>query len=330
MTRPAALEVNGLVVRIGAHEILSGIDLSVAAGEVVALLGPSGSGKTTLLSAVAGFLSSAAGEIRIAGELVSSPDRQAPPERRSIGFVFQSYALWPHLTARETVAFPLRAAGIGEDDAGRRADDILTALGIAELAGRRPADMSGGQQQRVGVARALARDAGLYLLDEPTAHLDAATRRAAEAEIAAQREARGAASLYATHDPTEALGLADRVALMRSGRIVQTGTPVEVYERPVDEWAARLTGPVSVVEGSWPAGDAGGTRHGRVAIRPEWVRLEGSTPATVAAVRFRGSFTDLTLDTAVGTIEARMPGAPQQRRGDAVTWEASRVWWLPD
>ena len=199
---------------------------------------------------------------------------------------------------------------------------MLAALGIAELAGRHPAEMSGGQQQRVGVARALVRDARLYLLDEPTAHLDAATRAVAEVEIAARRRAHGAAALYATHDPAEALGAADRVALMRAGRIVQSGTPVEVYERPSDEWAARATGPVSIVA-AWS--DAG-----RVAIRPEWVRLGGSKPATVTAVWFRGSFTDLMLATTVGPIAARVPGPPRHAVGDAVTWDADRVWPLSD
>ena len=162
--------------------------------------------------------------------------------------MFQSYALWPHLTALDTVAFPLRMAGSGDGDARRRAGEILEALGIGDLGGRRPAAMSGGQQQRVGLARALARDATLFLLDEPTAHLDAATRAAAEALIAAQRALRGAAAVYATHDAAEALGVADRVALLRDGRIVQVGTPKEVYEQPVDEWAAVLTGPVSVID----------------------------------------------------------------------------------
>jgi ABC-type sugar transport system ATPase subunit len=313
----AALTLAGVVVHAGGREILSGIDLTVGAGEVVALLGPSGCGKTTLLSAIAGFVPITSGEIRMNDEAVG---HDVPPERRSIGFVFQSYALWPHLTALETVAFPLRVAGVDAAEADRRAATFLRALGIPELAARRPAEMSGGQQQRVGLARALAREARLYLLDEPTAHLDAATRRAAEAEIAAQRASRGAAALYATHDPSEALGAADRVALMRSGRIVQVGSPVEVYEQPVDEWAARMTGPVSIV--AWK-GDT------RVAIRPEWVRLGGTQPATVTAVSFRGSFTDLTLATALGDIEARVPGPPRHQPGESITWEAERVWALP-
>ena len=325
----AALDVRGVEVRIAGHVILDGVDLAVAPGELLALLGPSGCGKTTLLSTVAGFLAPTAGEIAIGGTVVASPAIHRPPERRSVGFVFQSYALWPHLTAIETVAFPLRAVGTPANQARSRAGEILASLGIADLADRLPGDLSGGQQQRVGLARALARDADLYLLDEPTAHLDGSTRIAAEALIATQREARGAAAVYATHDPAEALGLADRVALMRDGRIIQVGTPTEVYERPVDTWAARLTGPVSIVEAPrWSFDDGEGPGTGAVAIRPEWVHLEGSSPATVTAVRFRGSFTDLTLDTEAGPIEARVPGAPPHRRGDAVRWTATRTWRL--
>ncbi|HAX81864.1 MAG TPA: ABC transporter ATP-binding protein [Actinobacteria bacterium] len=319
MNRPPALEVTGLTVRITDREILSGIDLTVAPGETVAVLGPSGSGKTTLLATIAGFFTPAEGEIRIAGELVASPHTQLPPERRSIGFVFQSYALWPHLSARDTVAFPWRVAGVDAAEARRRADALLGSLGIAELAERLPAEMSGGQQQRVGVARALAREADLFLLDEPTAHLDAVTRRAAEVEVAAQRRTRVAAALYATHDPAEALGAADRVVLLRAGAIVQQGSPVAVYAEPGDEWAARLTGAVSVL-----------VRQGqRVAVRPEWVRLGSGAPGTIVAVRFRGPHSELTLETAEGLVEARVPGPPSHRVGEAVKWEATREWVLP-
>jgi ABC-type sugar transport system ATPase subunit len=184
VNRPPALEVNGLTVRIADRDILTGIDLSVASGETVAVLGPSGSGKSSLLATFAGLFIPYLDGIRMAGELVASPLTQLPPERRSIGFVFQSYALWPHLSARDTVAFPWRVAGVEPEEARRRADALLESLGIAELAERLPAEMSGGQQQRVGVARALAREADLFLLDEPTAHLDAVTRRR-RGEIAA-------------------------------------------------------------------------------------------------------------------------------------------------
>lgn len=319
MTAPA-LEVRDLEVRLGGAAVLSGVDLTVAPGEVLALLGPSGCGKTTLLAAVAGFLTPAAGEILLDGVVVSTRHRVVPPERRSIGFVFQSYALWPHLSARETVAFPMVAAGVPGDEAERRTDEILAALGLAALGGRRPAELSGGQQQRVGVARALGRDAALFLLDEPTAHLDAATRLAAEAEIAVQRRVRGAAAVHATHDPAEALGVADRVAVMRGGRIVQCADPVTVYQQPADGWVAAMTGVASVV--TLPG-------RGRVVIRPEWVRLGDGDAATVSAVRFRGPHVDLTLDTPHGDVVARVVGSLGHRVGDVVRWDAD-TWPVPD
>jgi len=239
-----ALALKGVGVRYGEAVILDGIDLVAEPGEVVAVLGPSGSGKTTLLFAVAGFVPIDAGSISIGGTDVATPERGMPPERRDVAVVFQSYALWPHLSAADTVAFPLQAAGTPGDAARREAARLLEAVGIGELAGRRPAELSGGQQQRVGLARALARRAGVYLFDEPTAHLDAPTRAAVQAEIAARRAELGSAAIYATHDAAEALGIADRVALLRGGRLVQQGTPDEVYERPADRWAAGITGPV--------------------------------------------------------------------------------------
>lgn len=319
MTTTPILAVAALTVRLGGTDVLSRVDVSVAPGEVVALLGPSGSGKTTLLGAVAGFVTISGGEIRISGEIVSAPGHTAPPEERSIGFVFQSYALWPHLTARDTVAFPMEVAGMRRDAARERAAALLESLGVADLADRRPSEMSGGQQQRVGLARALARDAALWLLDEPTAHLDGVTRRAVEEIVATGRRQRGAAAIYATHDPAEAFGTADRVVLLGAGRVVQQGSPTEVYERPVDEWAARLTGPASVL-----------VRRGeRVMVRPEWVRLGSGEPGVVTRVLPRGAYTEVVLDTAAGRLEARESGATPHRVGDAVRWRADRDWPLP-
>ncbi|HEX5630309.1 MAG TPA: ABC transporter ATP-binding protein [Acidimicrobiia bacterium] len=316
MTPDPLLAVSALTVRLGGADVLSTVDVSLAPGEVVAMLGPSGSGKTTLLGAVAGFVPVASGEISISGEVVSAPGHTIPPERRSIGFVFQSYALWPHLTARDTVAFPMEVAGMRREDARKRADAILASLGVADLAGRLPVEMSGGQQQRVGLARVLARNAALWLLDEPTAHLDGVTRQVVEEVVAAGLRERGAAAIYATHDPGEALGIADRVVLLRAGRVVQQGSPAEVYERPVDEWAARLTGPASVLV----------RRDKRVMVRPEWVRIGAGEPGIVASVRTRGPFTAVVLDTADGRLEAWEAGAAPHRVGDAVRWHAERDW----
>jgi len=343
----AALECHQLTVSYASRRVLSGLDLRVGPAEAVALLGPSGCGKTTLLNTVAGFVAPHAGTIRIGARLVADGRRSAPPEDRAIGVVFQNYALWPHLTALDNVAYPMRRDGAAPTDARRRAHALLERMGVGQLAGARPAQLSGGEQQRVGVARALARRAALYLFDEPTAHLDTALRGVLQEELAAQRAALGAAVVYATHDVSEAFVLADRVALMRSGGVVQVGPAREIYERPVDLWAARLTGTASVLQcpvvrvqtGSVTLAVAGGevrvnadgagaARAGlaRVLIRPEWARLGGPLPGRVSAVRFRGSDTDYRLETPAGTVEVRERGAPRAEAGDPTGWTLDRAW----
>jgi ABC-type Fe3+/spermidine/putrescine transport system ATPase subunit len=344
---PPALECRGVGVAYGPRPVLHDLDLTVAPGEALALLGPSGCGKTTLLYTVAGFSACDRGTIRVAGRLVADGRRGRPPEDRDVGVVFQNYALWPHLTARDTVAYPLRRAGVERAAARARALDLLDRLGVAHLAGRRPAQLSGGEQQRVGIARALARDAALYLFDEPTAHLDTALRGVLQEEVAAARRALGAAVLYATHDVAEAFAVADRVAILREGRVLHAAPPREVYERPVDLWAARLTGPASAltlaearVRGDGvevriggacmlvPAAGAGAVPDGplRVLVRPEWAHLGGPFPGRVTSVRYRGADTDYRLDTPAGTLEVRERGAPSAAVGSSPGWGLSRVW----
>ena len=203
---PDALDVRGLTVAYGPTTVLDSVNLSVGEGEVLALLGPSGSGKSTLLNAIAGFISIRSGEIALGTRLVATPNRADPPERREVAFVFQDYGLWPHLTALDTVAYPLRRRGVRKEAARAQAQQILDRLGIGTLADRKPAQLSGGEQQRVGLGRALARQAVLYLFDEPTAHLDAHLRDVFLGVIAARRRETGAAAIYATHDAAEALG----------------------------------------------------------------------------------------------------------------------------
>jgi ABC-type Fe3+/spermidine/putrescine transport system ATPase subunit len=316
-----ALEVRDLDVTYGAGAALRGVSLAVAPGQVLALLGPSGSGKSTLLHAVAGFLEPARGVVRIAGATVAGPGRMLPPERRSVGVVFQNHALWPHLSAVDTVAYPARRRGAGRAEARAEALAVLDLFGIAHLAGRRPAELSGGEQQRVGLARALARRAALYLFDEPTAHLDTHLRSPFLDQLVARRREQGAAAVYATHDAEEALGLADRVALLHEGRLLQLGTPAEVYEQPVDAFAARLTGPVSVLDA--PDGT------GPVLVRPGWAALGGPETGRVRAVRFRGPHSDHLLATPCGDVLVREPGPPSAGVGDRVTWTLLRSWPLP-
>jgi ABC-type Fe3+/spermidine/putrescine transport system ATPase subunit len=310
------LRVRGLSVSYGDTPALHDVHLNVEAGLMLALLGPSGSGKSTLLHTVAGFHSPSGGEVWLEGSKVASAELGVPPERRNVAMVFQNYALWPHVTALDTVAYPMRRRGVRRAEARRDAAQILSRLGVGDLAHRRPAELSGGEQQRVGLGRALARNAALYLFDEPTAHLDTHVRGVFLDELVMRLRDTGAAAVYATHDAEEALGVADRVALLAAGHVVQVGTPEEVYHRPVDLWAARLTGPVSLLE----------TRGGPVLVRPEWVRLEGERTAIVLDVRFRGPHSDHLLETEGGRLMVREPGPPRHAPGDRVGWRLCESW----
>ena len=317
---PNILELRDLSIRYGSTQVLNSLNLTVGEREIVALLGPSGSGKSTLLNAVAGFLPIYGGEILLAGHSVAAPGRAEPPERRDIAFVFQDYGLWPHLTALDTVAYPLRRRGVRPGPARDQAMAILERLGIGALADRKPAQLSGGEQQRVGLARAMAREAAVYLFDEPTAHLDAPLRDVFLAELAARRRESGAAAIYATHDAAEALGLADRVALLIAGRVIQNGSPQQLYSEPVSVEAARLTGPASLLNGT----------QGSVLVRPDWVRLGGDRTGVVVDIWFRGSYTDYLLRTSEGELLLRTSAPPAHQRGEAVNWSLDRCWPLPD
>lgn len=343
------LRCRNLTAGYDSTPVLSDVDLVVGADETLAVLGPSGSGKTTLFHTVAGFLSVWDGEIWLGEQLVGSSRRHVPPERRHVGVVFQHYALWPHRSVLGNVSYPIERRGTSADQARKEAEGLLERMGIAELASRRPAQLSGGQQQRVGLARALARRARLYLFDEPTAHLDAALRTALQEELAAQRRQTGASAVYTTHDATEALAVADRAVLLRDGRVIQTGTPMEVYARPVDLWAAELTGPASIlavdiagvdtdgVQLRWRGGevtvavDEVQAAHGsaRALVRPDWTALGGPLPGVVAERWYRGPHTDYRLDTPAGGVVVRQTGPPQAEVGQRPGWDLRRVWLLP-
>jgi ABC-type Fe3+/spermidine/putrescine transport system ATPase subunit len=330
-------------VDYGRVRAVAGVDLDVTKGEVLALLGASGSGKTSLLYAIAGFVPITAGEIEIGGRMVAAQQLSTPPEDRSVGMVFQNYALWPHLDAAKTVGYPLRRAGLAKPEARRRAVKLLESMEIGELGHRRPAEMSGGQQQRVGLARALARDASIYLFDEPTAHLDAGVRQMVSEEIALRRQGTGAAAVYSTHDAGEALAVADRVAILRQGKLVQVASPQQVYEQPADLDIARLTGPASLlvaemdgegfglVEG-FRVPVTGAFPHGRVSllVRPDWVEPdahEGLT-GTITAIWYRGPYTDYRVATATAILVVRLPGLPRFPVGASSLWRVRRAYAL--
>jgi len=324
-----AVEATGLTIGYDRRPVVHGLDLTVGVGETVAILGPSGSGKSTILAAVAGFQAPLSGELRLAGRLVADGRAIAvPPEARSVGMVFQGDALWPHMTVLETVIYPIRRRGVGPVDAIRKARALLDRLGIAALADRPPAQLSGGERQRTGLARALAREAAVILLDEPTAHLDAALKTTLQVEMAEHCRRTGAAVILATHDVSEALAIADRVALVRDGRLVQVGSPLEVYDRPVESWAAAMTGIASVLTaGADESLEPGG--GGSILVRPAWATLGGAREGSVSAVRFFGSHTDTTLETPFGRLVIRSLGGPSVSVGEPATWTLHRWWPLP-
>lgn len=254
--------VSGLCKSYGRTEVLREVELAFAPGELVVLLGPSGSGKSTLLRCLAGIERPGAGQIRIGPQVVAAPGVHVPPERRDLGMVFQDYALWPHLSARDNVAFAARRARRStrgaRADAARAAEGMLERVGLAALADRFPSELSGGEQQRVALARALVAGPGLLLFDEPLSNLDADLRDRLRVEIATLVRASGATALYITHDQAEAFALADRVGILHEGRLVQVATPEEVYRHPATSFAARFTGVAGELRGRLVRAPSGG------------------------------------------------------------------------
>jgi iron(III) transport system ATP-binding protein len=232
---------------------VDGLDLTVEEGEFLVLLGPSGCGKTTTLRCIAGLEEPTHGEIRIGAQTVAAPQRNlfVPPERRQLGMVFQSYALWPHMTVFDNVAYPVRVRHrrIGAVELGREVRRALDLVGLDAYEARYPGELSGGQQQRVALARALVGDLGLLLFDEPLSNLDAQLRVRLRRDLKRIQRATGRTAIYVTHDQSEALALADRVAVLRDGRLEQLGAPSDIYCRPATRFVADFLG----FENIWPA-----------------------------------------------------------------------------
>ena len=317
----AVVELRGCTREYGGVPAVAGLDLAVHEGELLSLLGPSGCGKTTTLNLIAGFVPPTAGRVLVDGEDVTA----RPPHRRGLGVVFQSYALFPHLTVFENVAFALRERRRSRDEIERR---VRAALGLVRLESRaeqRPAQLSGGMQQRVALARALVYEPRVLLLDEPLAALDRKLREEMRGELREIQRSIGITTIFVTHDQGEALGLSDRIAVMRAGRIEQLGTPREIYERPATRFVAEFIGASTVVRGraigpdrlELPGGhvlrvDGGGVggtfRPGEaaeLAIRPERIRVvesagENVMDGRIAGVIYQGVQTEVTVDLAGG------------------------------
>jgi iron(III) transport system ATP-binding protein len=293
------VELREITKRFGRVTAVSKADICVAPGEFLALLGPSGCGKTTLLRLIAGFERPDEGEVWIEGELVAATGRWTRPERRKVGFVFQDYALFPHLTVAENVGF-----GLARRARRRRLADVLELVGLAGYERRYPHELSGGQQQRVALARALAPSPSLVLLDEPWSNIDPLLRASMRDELGEILRASGVTVLLVTHDREEAFSIADRLALMHDGSIVQAGTAEEVYYDPADAWAATFGGAGNLVHGNvreglvetlvgrFPVANGGAAHHGpvRALIRPELLelRVDPNGTAEVVAREFRG------------------------------------------
>ena len=333
------LDLQDISHQFGPVRAVAGLSLRVGPGEVVCLLGPSGCGKSTVLRLAAGLERLQSGRVAIGGRLVAGEGTDVPPEARGVGLVFQDYALFPHLNVLDNVAFGLRGAPAGR---AARALEVLKRVGVEDQAARFPHVLSGGQQQRVALARALAPEPVVMLLDEPFSGLDARLRDQVRDSTLHVLKESGAACLLVTHDPDEAMFMADRIAVMREGALVQLGAPVDLYCRPADAFVARFFGETNSI----PARIAGGaamTPFGsvpsklpegsaaEVMIRPEALRLAaeftgGKGAARVLAARMLGRSTlvHLAVDGLDGAklhLHARMPGSFLPREGSAWTVE---------
>ncbi len=300
--------------RFGAHHAVDGITLDVESGECLVLLGPSGCGKTTLLRLLAGLEPLDSGEIWIGDRRVD----QLEPARRDVAMVFQNYALYPHLSVFDNVAFPLRTRGVESAEIDRRVREAAARVGLDDLLARKPAQLSGGQQQRVALARAIVRNPTVYLMDEPLSNLDAQLRLQTRTELKRLHRELGTTMIYVTHDQSEAMTLGGRIAVMQRGAIVQIGAPLELYRRPVNTFVGTFLGspPMNLIQDS---------RNGAtvtIGVRAEDVVVSeapapGFDQAAVVVVEPMGSETLLTLDYRGQRLVARVPGDARYEPGQS-------------
>jgi iron(III) transport system ATP-binding protein len=259
----APVELRNLTKVYGAARVVDGVSLTIGHGSILCLLGPSGCGKTTTLRLIAGFIEPSAGEILVGGKLLSSPGLTLPPEQRNMAMIFQSYALWPHMTVAENVAYGLTLRKLDRATIAEKLDAMLATTKLGALANRYPGELSGGQQQRVALARALIVEPETLLLDEPLSNLDANLREEMRFEVRRLHEAYRYTTIYVTHDQSEAMTTADMIAVMNAGRIEQVGSPEEIYDRPRSEFVARFIGMSNILKGR--------------ALDPDHIEVAGAT-----------------------------------------------------
>jgi iron(III) transport system ATP-binding protein len=347
-TMTATLDVTDLRKQFAiGRPAIDGVSFAVPAGEIVVLLGPSGCGKTTTLRCVAGLEHPTSGEISIGGRVVSSPKRGilVPPRSRDLGMVFQSYAVWPHMTVRQNVVYPLKHRKIARGEANRKVDEVLELVGLSEYADRAVVALSGGQMQRVALARSIVYRPQLLLLDEPLSNLDAKLRLRLRDDLRIILKQTGMTALYVTHDQAEAVVLGDRIGVMRDGKLLQIGTPDQIYNRPADLFVANFTGATNeltgkLVErhGEFGVVDFGEGRRGeaallhaldpgdkvRIALRPENIgigRQDGGNvfPGRVIDRRYQGTQTVYDIDLFGLRLEALELGTAARHQIGAET-----------
>ena len=316
MGNPAKLLLEGIEKHFGGVQAVRGVTLEIPEGCLVSFLGPSGCGKTTSLRIVAGLEAPTKGRVLVDGRVLSDERGVVPPERRGMGMVFQSYAVWPHMTVFDNVAFGLRLRRWDREAIRKKVQSVLELVNMAEYAARYPTQLSGGQQQRVALARALATEPAILLLDEPLSNLDAVLREKMRFEIRSLQQRLGITTIYVTHSQEEALVLSDVVATMHEGKLVQLGPPEELYRRPRTRFVATFIGLANIWEGTAGGRDTAGdvvelpggqrisvlaedrlTSSARVSVmvRPECVRLAANGGASVPENRLRGRVDSVTF-----------------------------------
>ncbi|HWP34742.1 MAG TPA: ABC transporter ATP-binding protein [Thermodesulfobacteriota bacterium] len=343
----AGIEIEHLSKRYGTLPAVRGLSLTIGDGEFVTLLGPSGCGKTTTLRLIAGFLAPDEGVIRVGQTVLSSKTHVVPPEKRGMGMVFQNYALWPHKTVYQNVAFGLEVRRVPRAEARRRVAQVLELVNLTGFEDRYPGELSGGQQQRVALARSLVVEPGILLLDEPLSNLDAKLRERMRWELKQLQRRTGITFVYVTHDQAEAMALSDRIAVLHQGTLQQYGPPREVYVRPANKTVADFMGLLNLVPGRvLRAGDGGVVAVGghpivgvpipdgigegqavQVAIRPESIRLAAAAPgngasglrARVAEATFLGNLFDYSVCLDDGTrLRVQAPSTEAFEVGEQV------------
>ncbi len=348
------IELVEVTKRYGETIALDAVSLTIGRGEFFCLLGPSGCGKTTTLNLIGGFLPLSSGELRIEGRRVND----LPPHKRNVNTVFQSYALFPHMTVAQNVAFGLRMERLADAEARSRTSEYLELVGLGGFGHRMPSELSGGQAQRVALARALAKRPAVLLLDEPLGALDLKLRKQMQVELSRIHRQVGTTFVFVTHDQEEALSMATRIAIMAGGRVSQIGTPREVYDRPVNRFVADFVGETNFLEGtlrtldgrrvlefgdgSWVPAPSSASHDGpaTLMIRPEQtgLRRAGSGDGVaeirgrIVNIAFLGSFSRITLATVAGDIAVVQPHGSNARSTGPLgeLGEEAGVWWQVD